>query len=367
MKRKTHEEFVREVYNLVGDEYTVIGTYRNAKTKLKVRHNKGNCCYEYYVTPNNFLRGKRCPNCAGNKKKTDDQFKQEVFDLVGKEYIVIGKYMNSSTKIKMKHVKCNHIWEVKPENFLNSNTRCPKCQGRNRTTKEFKDIVRKLVGDEYIVIGEYKNAKSPVQMKHCACNHLYFVSPNNFLSGNRCPRCAKNQKLSQEEFVSRIYDLVGDEYLVLSKYIKANEKVKIKHKNCEYMYEVTPNNFFNGKRCPKCNESKGEEKIADYLLKNNFNFDRQFKFEDCVNENILRFDFVVYEDVSKCKIKCLIEYDGIQHFEPVDFFGGIEKFHYTVNNDKIKNKYCNDNNIKLFRIPFYKFNEIESELDLLLK
>jgi hypothetical protein len=38
-KRKTHEEFVNEVYELVGEEYKVVGEYRTARIKIEIKHN----------------------------------------------------------------------------------------------------------------------------------------------------------------------------------------------------------------------------------------------------------------------------------------------------------------------------------------
>lgn len=66
-KRKTNEEFKQEVYNLVKDEYTFLENYVNSKAKIKVKHNK--CGNIYEVQPSNFLKGTRCPYCAGLVKK----------------------------------------------------------------------------------------------------------------------------------------------------------------------------------------------------------------------------------------------------------------------------------------------------------
>ena len=54
-----------------------------------------------------------------------------------------------------------------------------------------------------------------------------------------------------------------------------------------------------------------------------------------------------------------IEYDGIQHFEPIERFGGKEEFSRTKIRDNIKTQYCKDNNIKLIRIPYWDFDNIE--------
>ena len=59
-----------------------------------------------------------------------------------------------------------------------------------------------------------------------------------------------------------------------------------------------------------------------------------------------------------------IEYDGTQHYFPTAFFtrdeeAAKENFEYVKSHDKIKTKYCEDNGIKLIRIPYWSFNKIE--------
>lgn len=61
---KTHDEFVKEVYSLVGDKYSVISEYKGTGEYIMMRHNENNCDYEYQVFPRNFLSNKtRCPVC----------------------------------------------------------------------------------------------------------------------------------------------------------------------------------------------------------------------------------------------------------------------------------------------------------------
>ena len=44
-------------------------------------------------------------------------------------------------------------------------------------------------------------------------------------------------------------------------------------------------------------------------------------------------------------------------------FGGKEQFDLTKRRDEIKNKYCQENNIKLLRIPYWEFDNIENILE----
>ncbi|QYC52027.1 hypothetical protein RP15_gp189 [Staphylococcus phage vB_Sau-RP15] len=126
MRKKTHKEFIKEVYTLVGEEYTVLTEYELSSKKLLMRHNK--CSNEYWVRPNLFLKGGRCPNCHGNKAKhkTTTQYKKEDFDLVGDEYTVLEDYINRATPILMRHNKCGREYKVSPGNFL-YHSRCIAC------------------------------------------------------------------------------------------------------------------------------------------------------------------------------------------------------------------------------------------------
>jgi hypothetical protein len=103
--------------------------------------------------------------------------------------------------------------------------------------------------------------------------------------------------------------------------------------------------------------SYGEKKIYDFLIKNDINFQYNKSITGCKNENNLRFDFIL-PDKSIC-----IEFDGIQHFKPIDFFGGEDEYIKTKMRDEIKNIFCKLEGIKLIRIPYFlSINEITNLL-----
>ena len=77
-----------------------------------------------------------------------------------------------------------------------------------------------------------------------------------------------------------------------------------------------------------------------------FNFESEKRFDDCRNVKPLPFDLYV-PILNLC-----IEYDGRQHFEPIEHWGGFDGLLLTQTNDFIKNQYCNDNNINLLRIRY---------------
>ena len=83
---------------------------------------------------------------------------------------------------------------------------------------------------------------------------------------------------------------------------------------------------------------------------------KEYAFDDCRNIYPLRFDFYI-PSINTC-----IEYDGEQHYRPVEYFGGEEAFKQRIINDNIKTQYCKDNNIRLVRISSKSKDEIEEIL-----
>ncbi len=65
-QKKTHEEFVKEVFDIYKNEYTVVGTYISNRKKVLIKHNK--CGHKWLINPRNFTINKRgCPKCKMSK------------------------------------------------------------------------------------------------------------------------------------------------------------------------------------------------------------------------------------------------------------------------------------------------------------
>lgn len=123
------------------------------------------------------------------KRKSNEEFKNEVYGLVNKEYMFLENYINTKTKIKCRHNECGYEWEVRPDDFLRG-SRCPSCAGnKKKTNKEFVEEVEAMVGNEYMFLEEYISSKDKILCRHNKCGCEWKISPNNFLAGKRCPNC----------------------------------------------------------------------------------------------------------------------------------------------------------------------------------
>ena len=113
----------------------------------------------------------------------------------------------------------------------------------------------------------------------------------------------------------------------------------------------------DGCGCPTCNESVGERIIRTYLEDNDIEYEQEHRFDDCRFKYPLIFDFYIP------KLNTVIEFDGIQHFECVEHFGGAETLNVTRKRDSIKNEYINKSNMRMVRLNYKEIDMINDKLN----
>lgn len=141
-----------------------------------------------------------------------------------------------------------------------------------------------------------------------------------------------------------------------------NNNIDFLPKRPDYFYKKEWCGYLDYLNCDGLRSSYGERKIKEFLDEKNINYEREKKFETCVNKekNKLPFDFYLI-DKNVC-----IEYDGQHHFKSVSKYGGENFLKKVQYHDFIKTNWCKQNNIKLIRIPYNKkskiFDILKSEL-----
>ena len=353
--RKSYEEFLDKFkkQNKNAENIEILGKYEDTQTKIKCRCKIDG--HEWETTPSILLRGSGCPKCYGNIKLTHEEFINRM-KKINSDIEILGEYKNAHTKIKCKCKIDGYEWETKPNSLLSSNSGCPKCSGIiKKTTEEFIQEMKKINSDIEI-LGEYKNAHTKIKCKCKIDGYEWETKPNSLLSQKQgCPKCAGFNKTT-EEFIQEIEE-VNSDIEILGEYKGCNIKIKVCCKKDSYIWYARPNDLLSGYGCPKCNASKGEKRIAKYLDSKNIEYEEQYKFDDCKFKQKLPFDFYI-SSLNLC-----IEYDGIQHFEIIKHFGGLDGFIDTKIRDTVKTIYCKENNIKLIRIPYTEYDNIEKILE----
>jgi very-short-patch-repair endonuclease len=251
---------------------------------------------------------------------------------------------------------------------------CKKCSCKSTANKKrFKDsfeLFFKKASEKWNFKYDYskviyENARKKVIII-CPTHGEFLQSPDAHLK-HECLKCsiennANIQRHDTNKFIEKAMKIHGKTYDYSKVNYKGNKiKVEIICKKHGSFWQA-PYNHLQNKGCLFCkNKSKGEEIIKNFLQENNIIFKRQKTFKDCINPETkkrLRFDFYLP------KLTVCIEYDGQQHFHPIEFWGGEKALNENIKKDKIKNEYCKNNNIRLIRTNYEEniINILKKEL-----
>lgn len=304
---------------------------------------------------------------AGRKPMTQDDIIKRYKELYGDKFdYSLFKYVNGRTKAKIKCNTCGYIFKQRPDSHLAGNG-CPNCA--KKYVAELKRIPREEIIKRFIEIhgnkyNYYKVIVGRINDKvEIICqidNHgSFWQTINNHLKGHGCPICRHvNQAISitldQEEVIKRFVDLHGDRYGYEDFIYKGmNEKGEIECREHGIFFQ-TPTNHLKGQGCPGCNRSKGEKFIETILKKLNINFIQEYKIPGYNFE----YDFYLPDH------KTFIEFNGRQHYEPVEVFGGLEGFKITKRNDAFKKELVKMRGETLLIFTYKQLNFKELEIDL---
>ena len=373
------DSFKNKVDELTKGEYELLGEYTKTHDKTTFKHLK--CNREFEMTPHNFLTGQRCPHCRYQSakrggKKTFDQVAKEVAQLSKGEYKVLPPYVNSKTKMEFIHLTCGNHFKMK-FNAFQQGQRCPICASKHRsklrtmTNAEFVKRVESTWGNDYTLLSEYVNSDTPIKVKHNKCGNIYMTRPADFIRGHGCLKCSYierspkigvNRRTPLSDVKRSIKNILGSDYIVLTKdneYKGNRQHISIKHLVCGTVYKARYSDIQCGHTgCPYCNSSKGELIISKILNTLNIKYEAQKTFDDLKDKSYLSYDFYIPDQ------NILIEYQGLQHYQPVEYFGGENQFKLQQQHDKLKSEYAKINNYNLITVPYTEdtFSKIKKYL-----
>lgn len=344
---------------------------KNLKSSMCKFKYKCKCGNEFETSLSNFKASKikGCRKCASksiglNLKLTYENVKKYVEEDSNSNCILLStEYVEYHAPLLFK-CECGNKFTRALSEFKGRNLfKCRNCAGAVKVytyeeiKKELEDNNIKLYSNEYI------NNQQKLVIE-CDKGHVTHRTIENIRKSEyTCPKCNNvGYKRNTEQLKSEIKIATKGKYELLSEYKTMNDVVLIKHIECNTKWQTTPHNFLDGgNRCPICKKSKGELKIKEYLEMNNINYKMEYSFDDLKGDyDFLRFDFAIFDKENNLKL--LIEYDGEFHYSPIM---GESNLLRQQDYDNRKNNYCRKKRIKLVRIPYWEFNNLEGLLDKL--
>lgn len=397
-QRKWDTESCKEFIEENNIDVELLSEYIDMNTKMDFRCSCGDVFSASWHEFNNKKFPKRqCNKCGRHKGKAVRQkITCETIRVYLKENgytckLISDKYINCDSKLEFE-CECGNHFFASWSNIKKMSGLCKECVAKIKSnimiqrfsedsivlkkydthlhttinidsTYTYNYIQNKIdlvYGDNQFELlninGEY------LTIRHMLCGNEFTIRKDHFLYDKQgCRYCNKEHRdfgaLSQEEFINRVSKYM-DDFEFLSDYVNQNQPVKIKHKKCGNILYKSPVKIWDrGIYCPYCSGTKGEQYISSYLDIHNISYMPQYSFDDCVAKRKLSFDFYL-PDCNVC-----IEYQGQQHYHPIEIFGGQDAFDSQMKNDEIKRDYCKANNISLIEISYEDYNNIDYILD----
>lgn len=297
-----------------------------------------------------------------SKKKSREEWQTESDRIHNKEFKILEDPISGSQKVKILHKKCMNILEMN----LNNHTKryCKFCSRKNkRTLKEHQILSDKIHNSEFTILEEPSNIKQKVKILHKKCNSVIEMTMNNHLNHkNGCKQCSKYSLKSNSYWIEQCDNIYGKDYQILEEVNNCHTKVEILHTICSRTHYKSMSSFIHNKRgCPYCSRIDvryAEKYVENYLRSKSIKFETEKTFEGLINPKTgrkLRFDFYL-PDYNQ-----VIEVNGIQHYKPIDCWGGEEYYERQIYRDKLKIDFLSKNNIKLYILnnkQLTKINEI---------
>ena len=351
------DEFIEQFIYTHGDKYEYGSEIINYKIDIHCK----TCLNDFSQNIYKHRNGKNCPICVGGIKSNREDFIKKSIIKNGNncDYSLV-EYINSKSKVKLICKIHDCIFEQVPNDHLNGGViigckGCPKCSNNKRfTNDEFINISKNIYNEKYNYSNlNYVNNNTPVELTCNIHNYTFKQTPTNHLIKEGCNKCKKYPVYDTELFKFKS-TLKHDGRYSYEKSIfinRLNEVIVTCHSHGDF--SIKPFEHIRGTRCPKCTASIGEYTIMNLLDSFKIEYLYDTKMKGCFDKNHLLFDFYLPS------YNTIIEFDGKQHFESIKNWGGIDKLNDVTRKDNIKNKYCEDNNIKLIRIPYWDFDNIE--------
>lgn len=272
-------------------------------------------------------------------------------------------YIDYQQKVCIICPEHGEFWQS-PANHLTYKKGCPTCainqRGFNRRIglEEFIKRSNNIHNNKYDYSKfEYTN-NSTKSIIICPEHGEFLQAPAQHLSGQGCPQCGiilthDKQRTPMDEFIEKCKQVHNNkyDYSNVTEDDYKNYKIRIICPEHGEFIQNRKKHLFHMQGCPYCNEPISEKIVENKLILHNIKYEKQKKFDWLKYKQPLKLDFYLPD------YNIAIECQGIQHFMPINYYYKKQTDSNEISNnnfqlrcirDDIKNKLCNEHNIKLF-------------------
>ena len=267
------------------------------------------------------------------------------------------------SKIHITCRDCNNDFFPIADNHLRGSG-CPVCSGN--ATYSTEEVIQqfKIVHGEKFNYSKvrYVNAKTKVIIGCRKCGKDFLQTPSKHKLGRGCRHCRNRD--TQESIVEKFKGTHGNKYDYSKvRYVDSHTKVIIGCRKCGVDFEMKPVSHTSGNNCPNCNSFKSEKLFGKVLRDLGFHpiKVRPKWLKNPHTNALLEIDHYLQ------KHKIGFEVQGIQHYEPIDYWGGEEELAVTKERDRLKRTLCEKRGVRLIEYDLRNGKDYESMQKFILE
>ena len=267
--------------------------------------------------------------------------------------------------------ECQCEWHTKKilyaSHLKNGNTTsCKKCSNiLNIVGNKYGKLkVLKLDTERMDLIKDSPKQERTYYICQCDCGKILSVRQDSILSRGDSASCGCEKFEFKDLSGKKFHMLTILDYYDTVEMIGKNYKVHRRRWRCKCdcgkIKIIREEDLLGGSStsCGCRSDSKSEAETKRILDNWGVKYFTEYRFEDCKYKNCLPFDFYIPDK------KICIELDGEDHYKPINRADWSEeetlsRFETRKQKDKIKTEYCKSHKIKLIRIPYWDFDDIE--------
>lgn len=251
------------------------------------------------------------------KKLTLEEIKDRLNNINPNIEIISKEYTSSANKMECRCKICGYMW-LSPWSNLQVGKGCKRCAVKKTTDKQrytieiVKEKLKNINSNIEIISNEYNNNETKLTCKCLIDNHIWKATWGNLSTGQSCPMCANNIKLTLCEVKRKIKDINANIEILSDKYISNKEHLKCRCIICDKEWESRFDNLSQGYGCPQC----GIQKITG---KNSYRWNGGVSsLSEYLRKKIVPWK---KDSIKNCKYKCDItgkRFDTIHHLYGFD-------------------------------------------------
>lgn len=261
-KKSFYDALVKMGFELTDPDFM----YKNNRSPVSMRCKKcGQVCLK---TPGNLVMGHGCKHCSAVACQKPYDVEKKLAE-VAPEWELAGEYINAKTPTLFLHRPCGARYEKELQNIITDPGACRFCAAKKLAGTHESFLERTRNKTDYEILSTYVNSSTKIHVRHKKCGHDFWTAPLNFANRKEgCPFCkgkviSQRQTMTHERFLE-ILGKRGKEFEFLSVYKGAHEPIKVRHR-CGYTMTTTPDNLIRKGRCKGCEKSVGEKEVFDFV------------------------------------------------------------------------------------------------------